>query len=461
MFGLSQYKVLFMTEILVAELLFFFRLEKKKNFCLRLISGIVVCYLAAIFYPLKKDGGYDGFLTSLMFASLFALSFLAFKFSFKISWSRAFFCCIVAYTTQHLAYQIFSFIFSVFALPVSNILYGNSPMDFSNMGRTEFLVILGYLGVYSMTYGIIFKFIKKRITNSGELKLENSKVLLLLVLILLIDVVLNALVIGLRNGHNDLHEYDVYLYGYDIVIYVYSILSCVLLIYMQYSIMHVKSIEKEVESISQILYQAQKQYDSNKENVNLINIKCHDLKHQVSNYEGRGLDKDTIEEIKDLISVYDSKINTGNEVLDVILTEKSLSCKAKGISLTCMADCKSLNYVKEGDLYALFGNILDNAMEAVSEIEEVDKRCISINAREVKNCVSILVKNYYCKKLKFSDGGVPLTTKNNADYHGFGLPSVKAIVEKYDGTVTIEADGEVFSLSVLFPVKKSGQNNPS
>ena len=51
MFGISQYKLLFMTELLVAEFLFFYRLEKRKNYLWRLLGGLVVCYAAAFFYP--------------------------------------------------------------------------------------------------------------------------------------------------------------------------------------------------------------------------------------------------------------------------------------------------------------------------------------------------------------------------------------------------------------------------
>lgn len=217
--------------------------------------------------------------------------------------------------------------------------------------------------------------------------------------------------------------------------------------------MRLKNMEKEMENITQILYQAQKQYNANKENINLINIKCHDLKHQASKFMEKGIDKDTVEEIKNLISIYDSQIKTGNEVLDIILSEKGLACQAKGINLTCMADCKKLDYMREGDLYALFGNILDNAMEAVMDIKEAEKRCISINAREVKNYVSISVKNYYNGSLRFSSIGLPITTKENTDYHGFGMLSIKMIVEKYEGAVSVDCDDDIFMLSIMLPIQ--------
>ena len=454
MFGLSQYKILFMTELLVAELLFFFRLEKRSNFGWRLAIGLLVCYLAAIFYPIVERMAYNGWYTSLMFCLLFLISFFMFVLLFNVSWQTAFFCCIVSYTIQHLAYEIFSFVFSIFALPVSNMLYGDSAIDFSNIGATEIWMILGYLDIYILIYGIAYKFISKRIPQSGGLRLENGRVFLLLVLILLVDILLNAVSVWIRNSYNLTHEYDVFIYLYDIILYIYSILSCFLVLYIQFSMMSIKNMERELENISQALHQSQKQYDINKENINLINIKCHDLKYQVSKFVDRGIDKETVTEIKNLISIYDTNIKTGNEVLDIILTEKGLACQAKGISLTCMADCKKLHYMREGELYTLFGNILDNAMEAVMQIDEEEKRCISVNAREVKNYISISVKNYYNGEVRFSPDGLPITTKGDTAYHGFGMMSIKAVVEKYKGTFSVVCDRGIFKLNIMLPCQE-------
>ena len=68
---LFLYKIVFITELLIAEFLFSFRFNKRKNFVLRLIIGIVISYLVAIFYPLIS---YTGWYSSLMFFILFIIS---------------------------------------------------------------------------------------------------------------------------------------------------------------------------------------------------------------------------------------------------------------------------------------------------------------------------------------------------------------------------------------------------
>lgn len=177
-------------------------------------------------------------------------------------------------------------------------------------------------------------------------------------LILLVDVVLNAFTVYVRDGYDK---------TYDIVTHVYNILCCVLVFYLQFSMMTIFEKQREVETVLRALHQSQLQYEGHREKAELINIKCHDLKHQIARFEANGIDRETVENIEKLVAMYDTTVKTGNEVLDVVLTEKRLGCVAKDIKLTVMADGASLSFIKEGDLYALFGNILDNAIEAVAQ----------------------------------------------------------------------------------------------
>ena len=58
--------------------------------------------------------------------------------------------------------------------------------------------------------------------------------------------------------------------------------------------------------------------------------------------------------------------DTGNEVLDVVLTEKSMHCEARHITLNCVADGSAVAFVEPGDLHALFSNALDQAIDAAA-----------------------------------------------------------------------------------------------
>lgn len=185
----------------------------------------------------------------------------------------------------------------------------------------------------------------------------------------------------------------------------------------------------------------------------LLNLKCHDLKHQIREYtQKRTMDEEYIKDLENIVNIYDSPVKTGNEALDLILTEKSLLCRKNNITLTCFADCSRLGFISNADLYALFGNIVDNAMEAVTKIEDEAKREISITVKNVNSFISIEVENYYSGEMQLDETGMPVTTKKNKNYHGYGLKSVSVIVEKYGGDLKISVDSHIFSLYILFPV---------
>ena len=70
-----------------------------------------------------------------------------------------------------------------------------------------------------------------------------------------------------------------------------------------------------------------------------------------------------------------------------------------------------------------------------------------------KSFVRIYVENRYTGKIKFRHN-LPLTTKADTNYHGFGIKSMKSIAEKYDGSIQAEANDGWFRLSILIPTKE-------
>ena len=180
-------------------------------------------------------------------------------------------------------------------------------------------------------------------------------------------------------------------------------------------------------------------------------MKCHDLRHQIREYGKKSaISPESINDLEQMINIYDSNVKTGNETLDLILTEKSLLCQKKNIKLTCLADCSKIGFIDDSDLYSLFGNAVDNAIEAVMKIQNDDKRNISLIVRNVENYLSISIENYYEGEIKFGDDGLPLTTKFDTNYHGYGVKSIKYIVDKYHGTLSITAKKDIFKLYILF-----------
>ena len=201
-----------------------------------------------------------------------------------------------------------------------------------------------------------------------------------------------------------------------------------------------------------LLHQSEEQYKQSDENIKLLNLKCHDLKHQIREYtEKKEIDSKYVNELVDLINIYDSNVKTGNDALDLILTEKSLLCHKNQINITCLADCSKLNYLSNSELYSLFGNIIDNAIEATMKINNPAKREISLIVKNVSGFISIDLENYFEGTISLDDDGLPITTKGDKNYHGYGLKSTLMIVNKYKGDMHVKIDNQIFSLSILLP----------
>ena len=214
------------------------------------------------------------------------------------------------------------------------------------------------------------------------------------------------------------------------------------------------SARTEAELEQQILQMQYSNYQISQESIDLINQKYHDLKHQISalRYELNDEEKyGYLTQMEDEIRQYEAENKTGNKVLDTILTAKSLVCQNQGISMNVVADGTLLDFMSIMDLSALFGNALDNAIRGAASVADENERLIRVVICEQMGFALVKIENRYAGEVRF-DGKDLITTKNNKDYHGYGVKSIRRTVEKYDGTVTIRTEDGWFLLSILFPV---------
>ena len=159
-----------------------------------------------------------------------------------------------------------------------------------------------------------------------------------------------------------------------------------------------------------------------------------------------------LREAEESVGIYDAIFQTGNEVLDTVLTEKSLYCGANGIRLGCVADGKLLAFMDSVDIYAILGNALDNAIEGVQSLGDSEKRMIDVLICRERQFAVLQVVNPLEGALKFRDG-LPVSTKPRDGYHGFGLKSIRHTVEQYGGFTTVNTQNGYFCLKILIPLK--------
>ncbi len=233
------------------------------------------------------------------------------------------------------------------------------------------------------------------------------------------------------------------LFFYDALVTLFLMLTLVL-------ISRVDGLRADIASQEAIWRGKREQYELARDNMDLINIKCHDIRKRIGAMGELPLSEESVSQIRESIRIYDAQAKTGNEALDVVLTQKRLLCSQAQIDLVSMVDGAALGFMSDDDVYFLFGNILDNAIEAVLNLADDEKRSIDLTVRREGGFVTIREDNYFEGSLSFADG-LPQTTKGDNANHGFGMRSIRRCVDEYGGELTVRADAGVFSLSILLP----------
>lgn len=245
-------------------------------------------------------------------------------------------------------------------------------------------------------------------------------------------------------------EFQAQSYPLYLVVQVFSLITAFFILFLRTGILSSSKYRSEISLMEQVLYEERKQYQSIKESIDIINMKCHDLKHRLSNISGK-LTEQEIQDLQQAIRIYDKNIKTGNEVLDVILHEKQLVCQQEGIHLSCMANGELLGFMRTSHIYALFNNALGNALEAVRKVSNPEKKTISISITHDHRVMIISIANYFEGTVRIKDG-LPVTTKDDHNHHGFGVMSMRYITELYHGTFETSVEKDIFTLELRIPL---------
>ena len=214
--------------------------------------------------------------------------------------------------------------------------------------------------------------------------------------------------------------------------------------------------ESEIVTMDSMLKSQYNQYRNYQESIDLINMKYHDLKHQIAGLRAEtDIDKRTewLDAMEDDIRGFESVTNTGNKVLDTIIAGKIMHGQKYDIKFTCVIDGKLLEFMHVTDICTIFGNAIDNAIENVVMIKDIEKRIIHVTVSAKNKFVLIQFQNYCEVKPNEDKRGIRLFESSKADKrnHGFGLKSIQYTVDKYDGTMKAVMNKDWFELTILIP----------
>ena len=440
----------FLLELYVFYVLAMFCFRRSHLFALKLAGGLV--FMAALGFGASFVYYYFGdtsFGRIAIYLVLFAASTGHACLCFAEDKKTVLFGCSVAYAAQNLAYKLFL----IFFCACEQLrLFDSWGQNFSIFYRIIYYIFLIAAG--AAIYFLVIRRIMSRLGDSAiALRMLAISVVVLLVTVILCsveDVHFAALSSGRENRFDSFDIYALRQAGN-----VFSVVCCIIVLLLIAKTLVERHLRREVDYLQYAIRQGEKQYEISKDTIDMINIKCHDIKYKVNSLVNRGGDMPTelIDDLNKSISIYDTRVETGNKILDVILTEKSLYCEQNGITFSCMADGQKLSFISDGDLYCLFGNIIDNALEAVNKVPEKERRVINIVVKEKNGTLVVQEENYFEGELDFVDG-LPQTTKGDTAYHGFGTRSIRMIVSKYGGVFTARAQDGVFYLNIIFCLNK-------
>lgn len=415
---------------LIATSLFAYRCERQSHFSLRvgicLITVLVICRVFLHTY-------HGDLITEVIYSAvLIAMLIIGLNFCYKNSFWTILFYFGSGYMTWYIADR---------CIIVASSLFTQVPAmaDYFVEGTLSHVIL--YIATFVLVYLLIYATIGRRMR-----KLDGSEVPAYNAIMLILVVCTLTPIFYFESSL--LANYNLFYYT---LLNIAEIIYYISMLIVQILILSAVKERAEFITLQKLWLEEQKQYKLVKENIDAINIKCHDLKHQVRHLrETNQVDEKYLTELEHSISVYNSSIRTGNETLDVILTDKRLHCTSNGIQFTCMAEGSKMDFMEPMDIFSLFGNALDNAIECTEKLT-AEKRFIHLSVRATNQLLLIHIENPFEGKLVMNDG-IPITTKLDKDYHGYGMRSMNYIVKKYGGDLSVSTEDMLFQLNIMIPI---------
>lgn len=420
----------FVLELVLAAWVYCHYYERRENFAIRAAAAIGLMLLnSVLWHHLSGIIPSKAWAISAMGIAKYLLFFLigygSIQLCMRCEKSEAMFCMTCALATQHLSYVLYDDVLALSGWAYDSV---------QAVAIISAVMLLVYLAAY-------YLFVRK-MKQHPELSFQNRENLIVGGLLILFTIVIKFIMEPYLSARSMTKLY--------VLVSIYDVVCCVLALMLERGLFRNQALTDEKNFLTQLVHIQEEQYRTSKANVEMVNIKCHDMKHQISHITST-TDPDAIRELEQIISVYDSSLQTGNEILDVCLMEKKLLCEKNSIKLDCIANGQCLSFMQPSDLFSLFGNVLDNAMEAVCKLDDVEKRIIFVSVKEELGMAIIHVENNYTGKLIMADG-IPRTSKDDEFYHGYGVKSIRMVVEKYDGNMALLPQNGIFNLNITIPV---------
>ncbi len=421
-----------MGALFVAELLLLLpSVQRRDNFAVRIIVSVLVMlflsFLFVVFYFFLFD--FTLAISALWYFLVAVFTTLLISGCFKPTATDVLWSMITAYAVQHIVY----------AISYELIFPGTT------FGDDEYWIAFGvYMAFFVVLYAVLYLYLRR---IKGLVFFEFSKkdeyrysVLFSILFIVFIGATfINQLNVAFSES-------------YKVLCGVADLITCAFVVVLQFAILYAYRISAEKKLSDSLLETEKKQYLAYKNSVDYINVKVHDLKQEIGDLNAReALSPERLQELTDNIAIYEAFAKTGNETLDIVLTEKNLLCLSDDITFTYLADAEKLSALRDDEIHSLFGNLLDNAIECERKVEDKEKRFIRLFIKPSGSFVMVHCENYFEGELDFANG-VPVTTKADKSNHGLGIVSMQRTVKNHDGKLSMSVEDNLFKAEILLNI---------
>lgn len=420
---------------------FAFVFKKRSHFWLRIAVSFLIGLLISQLLPVRLS--YDELASAfakIVVASLypryiilFATCLLIIWFSFECSLWEAVFATASAYCIQHIMYKSYDSLDELLLFLVSD----ESTLHLINAVSRPII----FCGCFILFW---FFFVRKLRQLNG-FKINNKYMIVLAIVTVTAANSLNAIFYALYYGYPSTEIKSLFLTVYTL----FPLLLCYLCLFGLLDGTYKQTINENYIR-SQVLYDKMRaQYEQSKQNADTINIKYHDLKRFL---ERSTYSREALEDMSRAVEQYEALPKTGNNALNIVLSEKLLEMKNAGIEFHANINASPLTFMSEIDVYSFFSNLLSNAVEHLTT-DQVAARYVFLDISQSGEMVKIIQENGLSSPVTIDrTTGLPQTTKPDKLNHGFGVKSMSETVKKYGGNVLFNAGSEKFTVVVLIPI---------
>lgn len=228
----------------------------------------------------------------------------------------------------------------------------------------------------------------------------------------------------------------------------------VLVLSLQHDQLRAAALQRELAAMDNVLNRQYEQYRQSKDSIRLLNHRYHELKMQIAAIraeQDHTRQDAALAEMETNICHFETQHQTGNAVLDTLLTAKDMYCQQHDIHLTCVADGRLLNFLSTEEICTIVGTALDNASESAEVEPDSEKRLIRVAIYSQHGFVMLRFENYCSSPVEFGSDGLP-RPRGSGTHGGYGLKSVRTAAEKRGGAIAAHWEDNWFVLRVLLPI---------